>query len=72
MARHIITIPINKSANRSLIKIGQAGVGFNDMWVDTVSDLLYIGAECNIGIAWDGNNIPSNKNIIITKKCSLL
>lgn len=62
MARHTIQIPITKSSNDSdLVN------GWDRMDVPRISDTLYIGWGCRMGLGWDNSLIPKKKTIISVK-----
>ncbi len=68
MARHTIQIPIIKSSNDNQMVIG-SNPDMQFIPVPRVSNSLYIAQNCRIGVGWDGNQIPKNKNIVSQKVC---
>lgn len=78
MARHEITIPVNKSSNSGNIIFRRSSQGGN-FYPPMISNTLYasnlftsseISAPTsvnNLGIGWDVSLIPQNKNIVNTK-----
>lgn len=70
MSRHVIQVPINKSSNGEELIVGQlVGGSWSVIYPPMVSDLLYIGQNCRVGVAWNSESIPKNKNIVGTKLC---
>lgn len=64
VARHEITIPINKSSNDSRI-VGADGY----IYVPTISEKLHFGINCKFGVGWDDSLYPKNKKIVKNEIC---